>query len=196
MSVKGKPRGNNNTIGGPTSKKRHPHCAHRKWLASCCFLFSSNQQGRIRAVKGFPILLRHHKGAHFPARTACRAKLGPGQQNREAALDSPGSALVSTKPTWSLHDPQQMGSLPKIKASWTHLFRVMKTLGRSCSPDENQKKNENHNIWFCSVGTALIEKRRVFISGPAGRAFPARPSCGRWPRVCCAACETWPSLWT
>ena len=31
--------------------------------------------------------------------------------------------------TWSLHDPQEMGSLPKI-TGWTHLVRVMEPPGR------------------------------------------------------------------
>ena len=31
--------------------------------------------------------------------------------------------------TWSLHDPQKIGSLPKISGSLTHFFRVMETPG-------------------------------------------------------------------
>ena len=31
--------------------------------------------------------------------------------------------------TWSLHDPLNMSSLPKIKGSWTHFLRVMETPG-------------------------------------------------------------------
>ena len=41
-------------------------------------------------------------------------------------IQPPVASVASPKHTactWSLHDPSKMGSLPKIKGSWTHIFR-------------------------------------------------------------------------